>query len=158
VAETALADFAVAAAACGGDDVLAWRAWKIRPGLASTSSWVAQCQWPGFLPVWPDFFPFFASGVFSVIPARGTESEQQENRHVHRSIDGIRRSVRDLLALARLSRTNQPKCHASSVRRLLFRYVRTDAPTSRETRRAVCPCRWTQYVSHSKYCNPFGSI
>jgi len=30
VAETALA---VAAAACGGDDVLAWRAWKIRPGL-----------------------------------------------------------------------------------------------------------------------------
>jgi hypothetical protein len=95
VAETALADFAVAAAACGGDDVLAWRAWKIRPGLASTSSWVAQCQWPGFLPVWPDFFPFFASGVFSVIPARGTESEQQENRHVHRSIDGIRRSVRD---------------------------------------------------------------
>lgn len=31
VAETALA---VAAAACGGDDVLAWRAWKTRPGLA----------------------------------------------------------------------------------------------------------------------------
>jgi hypothetical protein len=149
VAETALADFAVAAAACGGDDVLAWRAWKIRPGLASTSSWVAQCQWPGFLPVWPDFFPFFASGVFS------SRSSKRTGTCTDRSmVSGDPFGTGHLLALARLSRTNQPKCHASSVlrwpqRRLLFRYVRTDAPTSR----AVCPCCWTQYVSHSRYCN-----
>jgi hypothetical protein len=112
--------------------VLAWRAWKIRPGLASTSSWVAQCQWPGFLPFWlrARFLPrisfLFSRQELSSRPGGPSRSRKTTGTCTDRSmVSGDPFGTGHLLALARLSPTNQPKCHASSVLRWPQRRVST---------------------------------